>query len=208
MHVFIVKIGKNSNENFTGSGKLYLTSFPVPISLPRRLTNRQFTTTVLSNLFHVFAISQINSQRRTNRPRWRDKTTPPTDCPWVSANATDSTYYVTVIDRTTCIILGQPGDTRPTFLCCSSYNLQFVNSKKNITLRRIRSQWHDMSSFRVKCSTFHCATFVTNHGPTRSHKDRQQQRSKLVFFCLSLLPVIISHYFQIFQLCASHQQAV
>ena len=68
MHVFIVKIGKNSNEKFTRSGKLYLASFPVPISPPRRLTTKQFTTTVLSNLFHVFAISQIYSQRRTNRP--------------------------------------------------------------------------------------------------------------------------------------------
>jgi len=61
MHVFIVKIGENSNEKFTRSGKVYLASFPVSISTPRRLTTKQFTTTVLSTLFHVFAISQINS---------------------------------------------------------------------------------------------------------------------------------------------------
>lgn len=61
MHVFIVKIGKNSNEKFTRSGKLYLASFPVPISPRRRLTTKQFTTTVLSNFFNVFATSQIIS---------------------------------------------------------------------------------------------------------------------------------------------------
>ena len=58
MHVCVVEIGKNSNEKFTRSGKLYLSSFPVPISPPRRLTAKKFTTTVLSNFF---ATSQITS---------------------------------------------------------------------------------------------------------------------------------------------------